>query len=117
MTQREDLVEVLRSAPFGGGILDEMWFSEVIEEFAEYLVNAGAVLMPCKVGDTVWCISRIGGQKNLTVKSGPVREIYFTDGGMRPAIAVRGQCTGFWGERIFASKAEAEAALAEMAKQ
>lgn len=70
-----------------------------------------AVPLPCKVGDEVWCIrdTRI---YNKPVK-GVVTEIYFRDN-MDMCIVVRCLCRGRWGERVFATEQEAQAAIDRM---
>lgn len=67
-----------------------------------------AVPLPCKVGDEVWCV-RDTRVYNKPVK-GTVTEIYFRDN-MDMCIVVRRLCRGRWGERIFATEQEAQAAI------
>lgn len=38
---REKLIEVLRTAPFGGEPLDHWWFEEMIANFADHLITNG----------------------------------------------------------------------------
>lgn len=67
-----------------------------------------AVAIPCKVGDEVWCV-RDARVYNKPVK-GTVTEIYFRDK-MDMCIVVRCLCRGRWGERVFATEQEAQAAI------
>ena len=66
------------------------------------------IYFPCKVGDEVWCVrdTRI---YNKPVK-GTVTEIYFRDN-MDMCIVVRRLYRGRWGERVFATEKEAQAAI------
>lgn len=41
---REKLIEVLRTAPFGGEPLDHWWFEEMIANFADHLINNGVTI-------------------------------------------------------------------------
>ena len=67
-----------------------------------------AIVLPCKVGDDVWCV-RDTRVYNKPVK-GTVSEIYFRDN-MDMCIVVRRLCRGRWGERVFATEQEAQAAI------
>lgn len=49
MTERERLIELIQSAVGGCA---RHW-AEVI---ADYLLDHGVIVTPCKVGDTVWCV-------------------------------------------------------------
>lgn len=73
--------------------------------FADRSLN---VQLPCKVGDEVWCV-RDTRVYNKPVK-GVVSEIYFRDN-MDMCIVVRHLCRGRWGERVFATEQEAQAAI------
>ncbi|MEE0898668.1 MAG: hypothetical protein U0L88_13715 [Acutalibacteraceae bacterium] len=56
--QRERLVELLNEATFGVNVhtLADHLSRETIERVAEYLMANNVVVLPCKVGDTVYCI-------------------------------------------------------------
>lgn len=77
-----------------------------------WLVNTeptvDVVSLPCKVGDEVWCL------RDTRVYSKPVKgtvtEIYFRDN-MDMCIVVRRLCRGRWGEKVFATEQEAQAAI------
>lgn len=66
------------------------------------------IQLPCKVGDEVWCV-RDTKVYQKPVK-GTVTEIYFR-GNMDMCIVVRRLCRGRWGERVFATEQEAQAAI------
>ena len=78
----------------------DMYVAECINEAP----TVDAIAFPCKVGDEVWCL-----RNNKPVK-GTVTEIYFRDN-MDMCIVVRRLCRGRWGERIFATEQEAQAAI------
>ena len=65
--------------------------------------------IPCRVGDMVWGICRKGG--NRTVRLGRVKEIYFPDSDMTPAIHVHQVCIGHWGKDVFDTEKEAWEAI------
>jgi len=72
--------------------------------------SVDAVDIPCKMGDVVWGIKKYcHGQQ---VKQGTVHQMFFGDD-MRLCICVKNVCRGEWGKNVFATKEEAEAALAE----
>ena len=66
-------------------------------------------LLPCRIGDTVWGI-RKGRGGSRWVAQGRVYRMYYGDD-MRLCICVKNVCFGFWGQQVFATRAEAEAAL------
>ena len=71
------------------------------------------VVLPCKVGDTVWRIVR-DGEPHITRDE--VRDMYFSDD-MTPCIELVGRRVTFtekFGKTVFLSRAEAERALQEM---
>lgn len=82
----------------------DMYVAECINEAP----TVDAVALPCKVGDEVWCV-RDTRAYNKPVK-GIVTEIYFRDN-MDMCIVVRRLCRGRWGERVFATEQEAQAAI------
>lgn len=74
----------------------------------EDLEEAGRLIeLPCKIGDTVYGIRRY---QDRIVKSGTVSEMYFNQN-MKLIIVIKNLCRGSWGENIFRTKEEAEAAL------
>lgn len=65
--------------------------------------------LPCKVGDEVWAIKTY---RHIKVPvTGEVSEIYFIDESMKPCIVVKGVTRGMWGEKVFATKEDAERSL------
>ena len=61
--------------------------------------------LPCKIGDTVWCIRDFHG--TLIPKQGRVSEMFYLDD-MRLCIVVKNIGGGEWGKRIFATQEEAK---------
>lgn len=81
------------------------------DELADYLLENGVVVPPCKVGDAVWVIRKFGGNKRIDC--GNVSEIVITD---KPQIKVKrvGKGTianGEFGKTVFLTAEEAEQTL------
>ena len=84
-----------------------------IRELAEADKDGRVVVLPCKVGDTVWRIVR-DGEPHITRDE--VRDMYFADD-MTPCVEMVGGRVTFtekFGKTVFLSRAEAEQALQEM---
>lgn len=82
-------------------------FCERLKMGFEKLPAADAVVLPCRIGDKVWCIRGISNK--LYVKDGIVGEVFFNSN-MELVISVKHILKGKWGKDVFASKEEAEAA-------
>lgn len=67
-----------------------------------------AVVLPCKVGDTVWGIRNYNGVSHP--QQGKVDQMYYTND-MRLHIKIKHICIGEWGKKIFLTREEAEAAI------
>lgn len=65
--------------------------------------------LPCKIGDVVWAIRDFKGHKHP--QQGIVSEMYYVKG-MELHIVVRHVARGCWGEKVFATLQDAEAAVA-----
>ena len=88
-----------------------LWEEKVWEKLAHYedLEEQGRLIkLPCKIGDTVYGTRRWHGTK--IAKAGTVSEMFYTQEG-KLMIVVKYVCRGYWGEKIFATLEEAEAAL------
>lgn len=88
-------------------------YQKIMGKLAHYedLEEAGRLIeLPCKIGDTVYGIRRYQGVGK--VQSGIVSEMYFSQKN-RLIIVIKYVCRGYWGENIFGSQEEAEAALKE----
>lgn len=84
---------------------------EATQKLAHYedLEEQGKLIeLPCKIGDTVYGTRRWHGTK--IAKAGTVSEMFYTQEG-KLMIVVKYVCRGYWGEKIFATLEEAEAAL------
>lgn len=47
MDVRENLVEILKQAPFEGKVLDEWWWEEKIKRIADHLISNGVTVQEC----------------------------------------------------------------------
>ena len=84
-----------------------------LRELAEADKDGRCVVLPCKVGDTVWRIVR-DGEPHITRDE--VRDMYFADD-MTPCVELVGGRVTFtekFGKTVFLSRAEAEKALRGM---
>lgn len=87
--------------------------AKALEKLAYYedLEEAGRLIeLPCKIGDAVYGIRRYHSERK--VQSGVVSEMYFSQKN-RLIIVIKNIGRGYWGESIFGSQEEAEAALKE----
>lgn len=66
------------------------------------------VVLPCKIGDEVWGIRNYRGK--MHPQRGRVNDMFFTKD-MRLMIVVKHICYGIWGEKVFSTREEAEAAI------
>ena len=93
--------------------LESLCSYDRIRELAEADKDGRVVVLPCKVGDTVWRIVR-DGEPHITRDE--VRDMYFADD-MTPCVELVGGRVTFtekFGKTVFLSRAEAERALQEM---
>lgn len=84
-----------------------------LRELAEADKDGRCVVLPCKVGDTVWRIIR-DGEPHITRDE--VRDMYFADD-MTPCIELVGGRVTFtekFGKTVFLTREEAERAMEEM---
>lgn len=72
------------------------------------------MLIPCKIGDSVFAIRNYRGTKQIL--AGKVSEMYFIDG-MRLCIVAKNISRGEWGKVIFPSFEEAIKALEQEGRQ
>lgn len=88
-------------------------WAHAYESFRDSLETApavNAIELPCNIGDTVWCIRNFHGHKHP--QEGIVSEMNFTRD-MKLQIVVKYVGCGHWGEKIFPTREEAEAAIKE----
>lgn len=106
MTDRERLIglmiEAKRTDPETGSFTDYL---------ADYLIEHGVIVLPCKVGDTVYYVTGIG--HNL-VKPAKVKEIIIDENGIKD-LYVQGDGHNFENsfDIFFLTREEAEKALEE----
>lgn len=53
---RERLIEILKTAPLCGHIFEWEYSNGTIEKFADYLLENGVVVLPCKIGSTLYLV-------------------------------------------------------------
>ena len=85
---------------------------DAVEDALRNIPAVDAVVLPCKVGDTVWGIRNYKGINHP--QQGKVDQMYYTND-MRLHIKIKHICIGEWGKKIFPTREEAEAALKERA--
>lgn len=93
--------------------LESLCSYDRLRELAEADKDGRCVVLPCKVGDTVWRIVR-DGEPHITRDE--VRDMYFEDD-MTLCVELVGGRVSFtekFGKTVFLSRAEAERALQEM---
>ena len=110
-------VEALKLSMMGKAISEITEFDGLpidrLREIAEADKDGRCVVLPCKVGDTVWRIVR-DGEPHITRDE--VRDMYFADD-MTPCVELVGGRVTFtekFGKTVFLSREEAEKALREM---
>ena len=110
-------VEELKLSMMGKAISEITEFDGLpidrLRELAEADKDGRVVVLPCKVGDTVWRIVR-DGEPHITRDE--VRDMYFADD-MTPCDELVGGRVTFtekFGKTVFLSREEAEKALREM---
>ena len=110
-------VEALKLSMMGKAISEITEFDGLpidrLRELAEADKDGRVVVLPCKVGDTVWRIVR-DGEPHITRDE--VRDMYFADDMTLCVELVGGRVTFTeeFGKTVFLSRAEAERALQEM---
>ena len=110
-------VEALKLSMMGKAISEITEFDGLpidrLRELAEADKDRRVVVLPCKVGDTVWRIVR-DGEPHITRDE--VRDMYFADD-MTPCVELVGGRVTFtekFGKTVFLSREEAEKALRGM---
>lgn len=77
-----------------------------------YYDASNIAYLPCKIGDKAWGIR---GYKShgMIPRLGEVVAMEYSDT-MKLVVTLKGVCRGIWGAKVFSTKAEAEAAIAEL---
>lgn len=110
MTDKERIVEILKNYTKKHGIMASV---VILEEYAEELVNNGAIVPPCKVGDKIYFIDACETAEDFGkeyVSWGEVLQLTFNRFGEWVLTDKRLLGMG----EVFLTKEEAEAKLKEM---
>ena len=81
---------------------------ERLKQYEDAEAEGRLVMLPCKIGDTVWVIRNYRGVNHPQL--GEVSEMFF-DTDMALQIVVKHIGRGKFGEKVFCTKEEAEQAL------
>ena len=108
MARMADIDVIIRDLEAMKTMFDATSIDGMIKGLEKNATEGNFVNMPCKVGDTVWCIQPRNEVRPIL--PGKVTEIYFVDD-MKMGIVCKRICRGEWGRNIFATEAEARAAL------
>ena len=100
MNSRDRLIELISKVQYMGGLESKL---------ADYLIENGVIVPPCKVGDTVYYITGIG--HNL-IKPAKIKEIIIDENGIKD-LYVAGDCHNFENsfDIFYLSKEQAEHTL------
>lgn len=103
MTDREKLVE----------LIEQVYYCS-IEELADHLLANGVIVLPCKVGDTVWFIRPLDRKKEITETV--IEKMVLKGKGVYMKLSCNAMyetsCNSI-GKTVFLTREEAEAALKE----
>ena len=91
---------------------------EWMEQFADHLIANGVIVLPCKVGDTVYCIWQyedFAKEGTPFIKEDVVESFIYDEGEMKPITKDWAEMDDRWYrlKDILYTKEEAEKALAE----
>ena len=108
MTDRERLIDLLQTS-----VWNIFTDSASREQCADYLLEHGVIVLPCKVGDTVYYVTGIG---HTLVKPAKVKEIIIDENRIKD-LYVQGDGHNFENsfDIFFLTREEAEKALKESA--
>ena len=128
MTERERLIELIHKSEILCDTCGENSNSYCAEYLADYLIANGVIVPPCKVGDVVYRIVRMYGDKTPIIVEGDIFEItstnengkiknrfYFWEKDANKIINRDSLWCDFadFGKTVFLTKEEAEKALKE----
>lgn len=111
MTQREKLVELFNKAEdehYASFVTDDEHYVDFYEFLADYLLENGVIVPPCKVGDTIYVAYPKQGIVERKVKRFQIGKY-----GFLVIVCGEGIDVGLLGKHYFLTKEEAEKALAE----
>lgn len=86
---------------------------EAVEKLADYLLNNGVIVPPCKIGDTVYLIPKYNGKPYCGIVQDKVQMIGITSRGIHIKARNHHDHNKMYmlGKTVFLTKEEAEAAL------
>lgn len=127
---KEKLVELLRQCVMQNVTTDPDCWDAIIDvdygKMADSLLESGVIVLPCKVGDTVYVIpSKTNRKLNILSRKPELNRVYeqkicrfeFYERGVFLAVTCDGieyVHSAFFGENWFLTRGEAEAALKEV---
>lgn len=117
MSERERLVELLlESEPIKERDLDDDWGDNEISDIADYLLENGVIVLPVKVGDTVYTVSKKRGiEAKMVVEISWKRDWAGTDLGWGLILSGKRSNNRYnvssIGKTVFLTKEQAEKAL------
>lgn len=103
--QREKLIDLLETI-----VLPRKEIYSVAE-IADFMIDFGVVVLPCNVGDMVFCIRKNPYAKGLYVKENTAYRVSFCVDGY---ISIFSTKEDVLGKTVFLTRKEAEAALKKM---
>ena len=111
MTERERLIELLKKAPYCANAitLSDKHKDSILGEIADYLLENGVVVLPCKVGDMVYIFERGNYIIPLCGQGKPHWEIKIEKCSFKYWLLDNHK----FGENMFFTREEAEKALEE----
>lgn len=107
MSARERLIEILRQPIFPHELVDP------IEAVADYLLDNGVIVLPCKIGEQIYYIDR---NTNI-IRTDTVKYLTITRSGIKPILEhhnIRFWDYYKWGKNVFPSKEDAEVVISKM---
>ena len=112
MTERERLIELLCSAHFGSKTFEQQYYKSTITKIADYLLENGVIVPPCKIGDVVYILAGHNGHK---YEQDICEGFYIGNDGV-VQVRVRNMkgnhgTYGVFGKTVFLTRREAEKAL------
>ena len=121
---RDRLIELLRNAPRTNTVYGDIKLAEpvqTLQTIADHLLAEGVIVLPCKVGQTVYYVTIIDTEKELNIVEsfyGTVQGVGFDGKNIWVAakytngLYYQHRSTDF-GKSVFLTREEAEKALAE----
>lgn len=103
---------------------DSVWTSEKLDELADYLLDSGVIVPPCKLHDEVWFIAKRQGDDEFKVFYGHARCIDLRNGWKHVIIDWTDYQDSYkyvavfedFGKTIFLTEAEAVKALENLTR-